>query len=598
MHILQSLTPCSSAAGNANPWVRALRMLRPLRFVRYSDGLRIVFDALHNCLPTVGAVLAVTMLVWLTFGLFGMGLFMGKFYSCTGGDGYEMLSMVECAKIGGQWVNPPYNFDNIVQSMRTLFICSTMEGWVDAMHSGMDVTSVGEAPVRNSSYGNFLYFWLFVILGSFFVTNLFIGVLVNFFKESTGSALMTQAQQQWMLTQRLARRTAPKRKKAMAKEGSPRHSLYMLVSNVWFDRIVGLIILGNVLLLSAEHFPQPEDFTDTADTINWLFLCFFTFEMVIKMIAYGPVEYIRDAFARMDVAIIGCCWISRVMSSFGAVQAFRAFRILRVMMLMKSSKVLRELSYTLVQSIFPALNLLFLMVMLIFMWAVLGMQVFGQLPHQEYINIHDNFDNIFNAMRFMFQISTGQDFMYLVQELEGHGSFTVHPFVFIFTFYVAVKWVVLNLLIAVLLENFENNFILDNMDLSQESIDEFGEVFATFTDDGVHDMLSSVQKASEFVLALGMAKGPKPWLGFLTVIRLCMVGLYEINSPFSPGQRTWETPWRALCTGSRTGRTDSSSSWTCWMGSTAGISWTSRPRRRRRCAAARSLCRTTGWYAG
>merc|ERR1712166_4224 len=177
-------------------------------------------------------------------------------------------------------------------------------------------------------------------------------------------------------------------------------------------------------------------------------------------------------------------------------------------MLMKSSKVLRELAYTLVQSIFPALNLLFLMVMLIFMWAVLGMQVFGQLPHQEYINVHDNFDNIFNAMRFMFQISTGQDFMYLVQELEGHGSFTVHPFVFIFTFYVAVKWVVLNLLIAVLLENFENNFILDNMDLAQEHIDEFGEVFATFTDDGVYDILSSVQKASEFVRALADLGNP------------------------------------------------------------------------------------------
>ena len=45
------------------------------------------------------------------------------------------------------------------------------------------------------------------------------------------------------------------------------------------------------------------------------------------------------------------------------------------------------------------------------------MNLFGDLPHGTFLNPNDNFENIFSASRFLFQVSTGQAFPYLMEEL-------------------------------------------------------------------------------------------------------------------------------------------------------------------------------------
>ena len=57
------------------------------------------------------------------------------------------------------WINPPYSFDNVFSAIKALFICSTTEGWIDIMHSGQDVTTIYQPPVRDAEWGNFTFFW-------------------------------------------------------------------------------------------------------------------------------------------------------------------------------------------------------------------------------------------------------------------------------------------------------------------------------------------------------------------------------------------------------------------------------------------------------
>ena len=73
--------------------------------------------------------------------------------------------------------------------------------WIDVMHAGMDCAGEGNAPITDNQYNNFLFFWMFVILGAYFVTNIFVGVMVNFFSESSGTGLLTHAQKQWQMKQ-------------------------------------------------------------------------------------------------------------------------------------------------------------------------------------------------------------------------------------------------------------------------------------------------------------------------------------------------------------------------------------------------------------
>jgi hypothetical protein len=170
-----------------------------------------------------------------------------------------------------------------------------------------------------------------------------------------------------------------------------------------------------------------------------------------------------------------------------AVQAFRSFRILRVLMLMKASKTLQQLTYTLVLSVLPSINLCFLLGLMIFMYSIIGMQMFGQIPYGEFINKNDKFNDVFSSSRLLFQIATGQDFMNLVSELSQVAPDAVlGSFTFVCSFYTIVKWVCLNIFVVVLLENFEDNFDTDLMELSQEDLDEFAEIFAKCQDGDAH----------------------------------------------------------------------------------------------------------------
>ena len=62
--------------------------------------------------------------------------------------------------------------------MMTLFIVATLEGWPDIMHQTLDVTKVDLGPsFEASTLSGVLFFIVFILIGSFFFMNFFVGVL-------------------------------------------------------------------------------------------------------------------------------------------------------------------------------------------------------------------------------------------------------------------------------------------------------------------------------------------------------------------------------------------------------------------------------------
>jgi len=81
---------------------------------------------------------------------------------------------------------------------------STTEGWVNIMHKGVDATRIDKEPKLNNSRISALYFILFIIIGSFFILNLFVGVVISTFnlqRESLGkNYMLTATQREWIDT--------------------------------------------------------------------------------------------------------------------------------------------------------------------------------------------------------------------------------------------------------------------------------------------------------------------------------------------------------------------------------------------------------------
>lgn len=155
-------------------------------------------------------VLLVCSLFILIFAIMGVNFFKGTFYSCqdsptadTPIDMETIITYDDCMAAGGEWVNKEANFDSTLMAMLTLFIMMTTEGWVDVMNDGVDGVGIMKQPKQNANIGLVIFFVAFMIVGSQFIINLFVGVVIDNFntikeKEELGNMFVTEQQRSWI----------------------------------------------------------------------------------------------------------------------------------------------------------------------------------------------------------------------------------------------------------------------------------------------------------------------------------------------------------------------------------------------------------------
>uniref|UniRef100_A0AAV2J0Z7 Voltage-dependent L-type calcium channel subunit alpha n=1 Tax=Knipowitschia caucasica TaxID=637954 RepID=A0AAV2J0Z7_KNICA len=187
------------AAGFDVKALRAFRVLRPLRLVSGVPSLQVVLNSIIKAMVPLLHIALLVLFVIIIYAIIGLELFMGKMhkscvYSLTGLNAEEKPA--PCAPDGGYgrhctrngseckmgWEGPNdgiTNFDNFAFAMLTVFQCITMEGWTDVLYWVND--AVG-------SNGPWLYFVTLIIIGSFFVLNLVLGVLSGEFSKEREKA--------------------------------------------------------------------------------------------------------------------------------------------------------------------------------------------------------------------------------------------------------------------------------------------------------------------------------------------------------------------------------------------------------------------------
>jgi hypothetical protein len=240
-------------------WLRAIRGLRPLRVISRLSGMKIVVGSLLKSLPSIINVVLVCLLFWILFGILGVQFFGGKFSQCSDPT---ILVRSECV---GTYVDPDTNieaalrwapprgtrsFDNIFAAMLTLFELSSTENWPQIMWQGVDAVSDEHAPVRDHNKWASLYFISFVIVGSFFAVNLFVGVVIDYFgimkDRHDGSALLTQTQRDWVELQKLMVRYKPVRR-AKPPKAKWRKSIFKFATGVILEYTIMVMIILNII---------------------------------------------------------------------------------------------------------------------------------------------------------------------------------------------------------------------------------------------------------------------------------------------------------------------------------------------------------------
>ncbi|XP_048473334.1 voltage-dependent T-type calcium channel subunit alpha-1I [Rhincodon typus] len=241
--------------------LRLLRTLRPLRVISRAPGLKLVVETLISSLKPIGNIVLICCAFFIIFGILGVQLFKGKFYYCQGHDTRNVTNRSDCLLANYRWTHHKYNFDNLGQALMSLFVLASKDGWVNIMYHGLDAVSIDQQPIINHNPWMLLYFISFLLIVSFFVLNMFVGVVVENFHKCRQHQEAEEARRR---EEKRLQRLEKKRRKAQrlpyyAAYSPVRLFIHTMCTSHYLDLFITFTICINVVTMSLEHYNQPKD---------------------------------------------------------------------------------------------------------------------------------------------------------------------------------------------------------------------------------------------------------------------------------------------------------------------------------------------------
>ncbi|KAM8804047.1 voltage-dependent L-type calcium channel subunit alpha-1C-like [Rhynchonycteris naso] len=253
-------------------------------------------------------------------------------------------------------------------------------------------------------------------------------------------------------------------------------------SDPWnvFDFLIVIGSIIDVILSETNHY-----FCDAWNTFDALIVVGSIVDIAITEV--NPAEHTQCS-----------PFMSTEENSRISITFFRLFRVMRLVKLLSRGEGIRTLLWTFIKSFQALPYVALLIVMLFFIYAVIGMQVFGKIALNDTteINRNNNFQTFPQAVLLLFRCATGeawQDIMLACMpgkkcapesepsnSTEGEtpcgSSFAVFYFI---SFYMLCAFLIINLFVAVIMDNFDY-LTRDWSILGPHHLDEFKRIWAEY----------------------------------------------------------------------------------------------------------------------
>ncbi|CAF3513815.1 unnamed protein product [Rotaria sp. Silwood1] len=472
--------------------MRTLRALRPLKALSRFEGIRVVVNALFGAIPSIFNVLLVCLVFWLIFSIMGVQLFGGKFYKCVYVDTHDRVNIsenvtnkIDCLNKNYTWENSRINFDNVLSGYLALFQVATFKGWVEIMADATDAKELDVQPEYETNIYILIYFVLFIIFGSFFTLNLFIGVVIDNFNQqkrklrTDGSIDMFMTEDQKKYYNAMKKMGNKKPTKALPR---PRFALarflFDLTTSQKFDIFIMICIFLNMLCMCLEHYDQSDTYDRILGYINHCFVAIFTIECIMKLIAlnfkYFTIPWNIFDFVIVIASILGQT-LGEIMAKYFVnptlLRVVRVARVGRILRLVKGAKGIRTLLFALAVSLPALFNIGLLLFLVMFIYSIFGMSFFAYVRKSAGITDLFNFETFPNSIIVLFQMCTTAGWSGVFQALtndqppdcdptintpshKGDCGDTMIATPFLVSYVIITSLVVVNMYIAVILENF------------------------------------------------------------------------------------------------------------------------------------------------
>uniref|UniRef100_A0A3P8RR56 Sodium channel protein n=1 Tax=Amphiprion percula TaxID=161767 RepID=A0A3P8RR56_AMPPE len=499
--------------------LRTLRALRPLRALSRFEGMRVVVNALIGAIPSIMNVLLVCLIFWLIFSIMGVNLFAGKFGRCINRTGHIYDSAFinnksECEAFNDTslfyWSKVKVNFDNVGAGYLALLQVATFKGWMEIMYAAVDSRAVEEQPIKEVNLYMYLYFVIFIIFGSFFTLNLFIGVIIDNFNQQKRKIrgqdiFMTEEQKKYYNA--MKKLGSKKPQKPIPRPLNTLQGFFFdLVGKQAFDIIIMVLILFNMITMMVETDEQSPQMEYILNNINLAFIVVFTTECLIKIVAlrcyFFTVGWNIFDFVVVILSIVGIVLADIIEKYFVSPTLFRVIRLARIgriLRLIRGAKGIRTLLFALMMSLPALFNIGLLLFLVMFIYAIFGMANFAYVKRQAGIDDMFNFETFGNSMICLFQITTSAGWDSLLSPILNNSPEECNPNIphtgttvrgncgnpsvgitFFVTYIIISFLIVVNMYIAIILENFSVATEESTEPLSEDDFEMFYEVWEKF----------------------------------------------------------------------------------------------------------------------
>lgn len=242
--------------------------------------------------PLVNATLVI-LVVWIIFAILGMNFMGEQQYFCDISDFYE-ISKSACEAQGAVWKRAYWNFDNIVESMVTLFVLSSLEGWPTLLGSSLDIgDSVNSGPIFNNSRMFLIFYFAFIVISSLLLINVFIGVIFFHYgmevetEKRAECVNITNEQLNWIFVQNLVAGADSGYFEIHSPSNKFRKICFKVVNHKYFEVLIMLTIVFNIALMLIPYETMSDELYNLIENLNYVFIVVYLVEAALKLIAYG-----------------------------------------------------------------------------------------------------------------------------------------------------------------------------------------------------------------------------------------------------------------------------------------------------------------------
>ncbi|XP_069929160.1 sodium channel protein type 10 subunit alpha isoform X2 [Oryctolagus cuniculus] len=549
--------------------LRTLRALRPLRALSRFEGMRVVVDALVGAIPSIMNVLLVCLIFWLIFSIMGVNLFAGKFWKCINTT-EEVFSIVPFSIVDNKsdcmahndsrklfWVNVKVNFDNVAMGYLALLQVATFKGWMEIMYAAVDSRDVNCQPKWEENLYMYLYFVIFIIFGGFFTLNLFVGVIIDNFnqqKKKLGGQDIFMTEEQKKYYNAMKKLGSKKPQKPIPRPlNKCQGFVFDIVTTQAFDIAIMALICLNMITMMVETDDQSEEKAQVLSRINQFFVAVFTAECVLKIFALRHY-YFTSGWNVFDFIVmvlsIGSLLFSALLKSVESLisptllRVIRLARIGRILRLIRAAKGIRTLLFALLMSLPALFNIGLLLFLVMFIYSIFGMASFPHVNHEAGIDDMFNFQTFANSMLCLFQITTSAGWDGLLSPILNTGPPYCDPSlptgsgsrgncgspavgILFFTTYIIISFlIVVNMYIAIILENFSVATEESTEPLSEDDFDMFYEIWKKFD-----------PEATQFIAFSALSNFADNLSGPLRIPKPNQHILMQMDLPLVPGDK-------------------------------------------------------------